>query len=383
MEYCYKNSTEVVFSKDVISEVDSYASKIRAIKIFFVSGVSFSAKIAQTISEQLSGKYRTKLMMGVSTNPTEEMISRVKKEATLFSPDLIVTVGGGSCHDCGKAVSVLLMNNKSNSLSDYTVTGALSVPGIKACLPIITIPTIVGSGAEVSPAALVRIKNEKKVIFSPLLHPVATIINTDYMHALPVSVIARSAFDSFIQSLEGYISNFANPISDSFALASIMNYVECLDSLRASELTDAVLKKLSVASFFSSYVCSVAGVGAIHAFSDPISGRYNVHHADALAMVAIEALKYNLNGTKADIGRLTWVLRIESAENQEESELIDSIIAFIQSLIDAFSIGKEKVSIDAGELEEMVLECRNPDMAGNPYDFSDEEIKNVLYNSLI
>ena len=31
----------------------------------------------------------------------------------------------------------------------------------------------------------------------------------------------------------------------------------------------------------------------------------------------------------------------------------------------------------------MVLECRNPDMAGNPYDFSDEEIKNVLYNSLI
>lgn len=380
MDYCYRNSTEIIFSKDVCEEIYGYANVMGAHKVFVLSGKNTSANYAREICTLLRNKLEVLLFEGITTNPFEEIINSAVLQARPFNPDMIITIGGGSVHDSGKAVSVLLKNNLSSDLDDYTVTGSLSAPGVKSVLPLITIPTIVGSGAEVSPAALVRIDDMKKVIFSPLLHPTATIINTNYMKSLPVSVLARSAFDSFVQSLEGYISTVANPVSDAFAIASIRHYFDCLDSLKKSDITDTVLAKLATASFLSSYVCSVASVGAIHALSDPISGRYNVHHGDALAMVAPGVLRYNLAATKADLGRFISIIGISDIK---EKNYVEIIIDIIEGIISAFGIGENDLPVNADIISKMVPECNNPDMAGNPYQFSDDEIKEILLSCML
>lgn len=379
-EIGFKNSAEVIFCEDVSQKIEDYANRLGAKKVLFVTGKNSSFKIAEELASQVSDAFDVKVFSGVETNPKEETIYQALETAKLFKPNLILTVGGGSAHDCGKAVSVLLSNNSSTVLDDFTVTGKLSVPGIEKSLPVITIPTIVGSGAEVSPAALVRIRNEKKVIFSPLLHPVATIINISFMKNIPVSVLARTAFDSLIQSLEGYISDNANTLSDAFALMSIRYYCECLDSMKSESISNEDFRKLAVASIFSSYVCSVSGVGAIHAFSDPLSGRFNIHHADALAMVCSEALKYNLKATKADIDRLAEAINTKKVNMADTT---DYILDAIQAIIDYWKLGCKKPSVDMSIIKELVIESNNPDMAGNPYSYSTEEIQEVFKKSLL
>lgn len=382
MNYCYRNSTEVYFTDALVEDVKQYLIDLSVKRVFVISGSIFSKSIADFLISGLKNNFEVCSFYGVSTNPTESMVNFAFLDASMFSPEVIITVGGGSVHDCGKAVSILLCNEESSRIDDFTVTGKLSVPGIKATVPIITIPTLLGSGAEVSPAALLRIENIKKVVFSPLLHPKATFVDANLCAKSPSQIIRRSAFDSFIQALEGFISTSANEFSNAFALGAIREFASCLDSLFSCSFNKKTLEKIATASIFSSYVCSVASVGAIHALSDPLSGRYNIHHADALAMVAPHVLRYNLSATSANLNELFSILNLDCTDSNNP-ENADALVNYICNIIEKLELGDFSHCIDSLAIQEMVPECFNGDMFGNPYRFSSEEIRKVLQDALI
>ena len=305
------------------------------------------------------------------------MVEQISLEAKAFKPDVIITIGGGSVHDTGKAVAVLYYDEDHNTEA-YTVNGSLSVAGIQKALPVISIPTLYGSGAEVSPAALIRIGNEKRVIFSPILHPIASFIDIDLTKGLKNNEVSRSAFDALIQALEGFISLSANNISNAFAKITIEYFNDCIPALQSGNYSDDILEKLAIASSFSSYVCSTASVGAIHAISDPISGRFNVHHGTALAMVAVGVLKKNLySKSETTVNELDELLsNVSSDKNNVYERIINKIEKIISSLellknVKAIKIPKEILGC-------MVKESFNGDMAGNPYEFSENEIEEIL-----
>ena len=291
MDFIYQNTTKLYFTKTLQEDLNSFLSTNGYTKALVISGGNSTTKLAQNILKNIT--IQCKLCSGVQSNPLSEMVEQISLEAKAFKPDVIITIGGGSVHDTGKAVAVLYYDEDHNTEA-YTVNGSLSVAGIQKALPVISIPTLYGSGAEVSPAALIRIGNEKRVIFSPILHPIASFIDIDLTKGLKNNEVSRSAFDALIQALEGFISLSANNISNAFAKITIEYFNDCIPALQSGNYSDDILEKLAIASSFSSYVCSTASVGAIHAISDPISGRFNVHHGTALAMVAVGVLKKNL-----------------------------------------------------------------------------------------
>lgn len=375
MNFSYCNTTKVYFSNEIV-ELFNYVCESHYKKILLITGGKFTKKIADKISDVFAANHVEFIILdGVTTNPLAETIKEMTAKAKVFMPDVIITVGGGSVHDAGKIVSFMYYSEES--IVDYTVDGRLGVPGIVNSIPVITVPTIFGSGAEVSPAALVRINNEKKVIFSPLLHPVASFINISFAKSLTCYQIARSSFDSFIQALEGYISKLSNNISCAFATIVIKNYNIALPYLFSSQICDDVLEKLAISSVFSSYVCSTASVGAIHAISDPISGRYNTHHATALALVAEDVLKKNLSVVDAiKIRELDDMLTNVPTEFVDSADrLIDKIVYIIDHLDLIDNVEK---NIEKKVIMHMAEEAFNGDMVGNPYDFKKSEIIDIL-----
>ncbi len=379
MKFNYVNTTKVFFT-DHLEEIGDYIVSMNYRRPLIVTGCTYSAMKANDIANMLScDEY--KIISGVSTNANCDFVEENLKTASNFFPDVIITVGGGSVHDTGKAISVMLCSDDKADIEDYTVDGKLSVPGIKKTLPIITIPTLVGSGAEVSPAALIRINNKKRVIFSTLLHPTATFVINSFLETLCINKISRSAFDSLIQALEGFISTKANAISDAFAMQTISLFNEVYLSLKEGKATIKENEKLAVASIFSSYVCSTASVGAIHALSDPISGRYNIHHGIALAMVAVDVLKYNLkvvNDVKVE--KLDNMLfNITSSQNNARARVIEKIASIIVELHLLEDV--EKIHADKETIKSMCMESFNPDMDGNPYEYSEEEIA-LIFNGV-
>lgn len=372
MSFNYCNTTKVFCSADIGSELKDFILQCSFQNVLLLSGGEATTPYAEHIAKALDG-LNIKLINGIVSNPLEEKVNEIVASLSKDTVDVICTVGGGSVHDTGKAVAVMLCVN-DGELSDYTVNGKYSVPGIKKAIPVITVPTLCGSGAEVSPAALIRIGNEKRVIFSSLLHPMATFISTNILKDAPSQIIKRSSFDSFIQALEGYISTAANSISDAFAKSAIENYVACIPALLKGTIDDSHLEKLAIASIFSSYVCSTASVGAIHAISDPISGRYNVHHATALAMVAKTVLKKNL--LNVETARVEWLNKafgFDGTTNECFVSGIDKLICQLGILSQS-----KKIKIDNQTMSLMIKESFNPDMAGNPYEFTQEEVCEIL-----
>lgn len=375
MDFIYRNTTQLFFTKELIEELNDFIKSNKFKRALIITGETATSKIASTICSELIVEH--KIMSGVRSNPLSETVEKIARDAKQFNPDVILTVGGGSVHDTGKAVAIMYFDN-NNSVEDYTVTGKFSVPGIKKVLPVITIPTLFGSGAEVSPAALIRIGNEKRVIYSPLLHPLASFINTNLTQSLNKVEISRSAFDSFIQALEGFVSLSSNNISDAFAKTTIEYYNICLPNLIQGIYTEDMLEKLAIASIFSSYVCSTSSVGAIHAISDPISGRFNVHHGTALAMVTLDVLEKNLYAVRKNkIYELDSMLFNLSSEKADVTErVIEKISIMIDKLELLQSVTPAKISEQT--ISFMVQESFNGDMVGNPYNFSANEIKFIL-----
>ena len=132
------------------------------------------------------------------------------------------------------------------------------------------------------------------------------------------------------------------------------------------------------ASVFSSYVCSTASVGAIHAISDPISGRFDVHHGTALAMVATDVLKKNLSSICQDkIQKIDSMLfNLNSEKTDVRERVIEKVVSIIekQHLLQTITTK----SITHQTLLCMVKESFNGDMVGNPYEFSENEIMDIL-----
>lgn len=376
MKCNYVNTTKVFFT-DKVEDIKSYINQLGYLKPLIVTGEQCSLMIAKSIVDVLNIE-DFYILSGVSTNASSDFIESSLSDIRLFSPDVIITVGGGSVHDTGKAISVMLFATNATTLEDYAVDGKLSVPGIKNSTPIITIPTLVGSGAEVSPAALVRINNKKRVIFSPLLHPLATFVNVDYLESLSNYQLGRSAFDSLIQALEGLISTNSNAISNAFASETIAYFNDVYPALKNGVVDYADKEKLAVASIMSSYVCSTASVGAIHALSDPISGRFNTHHGEALALVAVDVLKYNLQDVSENtLSKLDNLLyNISSEQTAAKERIIDKIQSIIGEL--GLLCNKGKHRLEGKLLDSMTSEAFNPDMAGNPHSFTEGEVKEIL-----
>ena len=138
---------------------------------------------------------------------------------------------------------------------------------------------------------------------------------------------------------------------------------------------------MAVASIFSSYVCSTASVGAIHALSDPISGRYNIHHGSALAMVAVDVLRYNLEAVDDDkVEKLDNMLfNVTSSQENVRTRVIEKISNIIVELHLLKNV--EKIRADKETIKSMCKESFNPDMAGNPYEYSEEEVA-LIFNGV-
>ena len=90
--------------------------------------------------------------------PAEPSYMAVQKLVDQFKAsgaDMIVACGGGSVMDAAKLASVLVTD-------EYGVKELLDEPGrAKKCVPIILIPTTAGTGAEVTPNAIVAVPEKE------------------------------------------------------------------------------------------------------------------------------------------------------------------------------------------------------------------------------
>ena len=215
----------------------------------------------------------------------QKLVDKFKKSGA----DLIVACGGGSVMDAAKLASVLVTDA-------YGVKELLDNPGMaQKCVPIVLIPTTAGTGAEVTPNAIVAVpEKELKVgIVNENMIADYVILDARMIKNLPRKIAAATGVDALAHCIECFTSNKANPFSDLYALEGldlILNNIE-----KACDDPEAMAEKnrMQIAAYYGGLAITASGTTAVHALSYPLGGKYHIAHGVSNAILLAPVMRFN------------------------------------------------------------------------------------------
>ena len=187
--------------------------------------------------------------------PSYMAVQKLVDEFKVSGADLIVACGGGSVMDAAKLASVLVTDA-------YGVKELLDNPGMaQKCVPIVLIPTTAGTGAEVTPNAIVAVpEKELKVgIVNENMIADYVILDARMIKNLPRKIAAATGVDALAHCIECFTSNKANPFSDLYALEGldlILNNIE-----KACDDPEAMAEKnrMQIAAYYGGLAITASG----------------------------------------------------------------------------------------------------------------------------
>jgi alcohol dehydrogenase class IV len=206
--------------------------------------------------------------------------------------DLIVGVGGGSPMDIASITSVMLTN--PGTVYDYFGLNLVKNSGI----PTILIPTTAGTGAEVTPNAILTDMKEKlkKAIVSPHILPRIAIVDPLLTISMPPSVTSFSGIDALTHAIESYTSNNATILTDLFAKEATTLIGRSLRTAVANGNNLEARYDMSIGSLYAGISLANAGVTAVHALAYPLGGQFNIPHGVANGLLLSYVMEFNVLG---------------------------------------------------------------------------------------
>lgn len=292
MGYTFYCPTKIIFSDsagdDLARELGEKAEG--CVFILADSGI-MKAGIPEPIVEKIGqAGWKTVLYGEVKGNPNVNDVDKAVKVAREAGATHIVSIGGGSVIDTGKAVSILL-TNEGLDWEDLQ-WGRASITTVP--LPMAAVPTTAGTGSEVTHVAVIGDrKGFKKGVVHATIYPKLTVVDGGLALTLPAKLTAATGMDVLVHALEAYLGKRANTVSDLLALSAIKAVVQWLpvathhgDSLEAR-------RAMAQAATMGGIAFDQSGLGLCHALGGPLATHYHVHHGLGVAVLLPATLLFN------------------------------------------------------------------------------------------
>ena len=228
---------------------------------------------------------------GVEPNPKDTNVKEGLEVYRNESCDLILTVGGGSSHDCGKGIGIAASHD-GDLYEDYAGIEKLT----NTLPPIVAVNTTEGTGSEVTRHCVLT-NTEKKVKF-PIVSwrntPLVSINDPELMVDKPAGLTAATGMDALTHAVESYISLGANAVTDSMAIQAIKLISNNLRQAVSYGHNIEARDNMANASLLAGMAFNNAGLGYVHAMAHQLGGLYDIAHGVANALLLPHVLRYNL-----------------------------------------------------------------------------------------
>ena len=230
----------------------------------------------------------------VSGEPSTDSVLAAAAVARGAGCDIVLSLGGGSVIDSGKAVAALLTND--GNLFDYLEVIGRGRTLVHRPAPHLAIPTTAGTGAEVTRNAVLAspAHGVKVSMRSPLMLPTVAIVDPLLTHSMPPGVTASTGLDALTQLLEAFTCNAPNPLTDGFCREGMARAARSLR--RAFEQGDdaAAREDMALASLLGGLALANARLGAVHGFAGPLGGRLGAAHGAVCAALLPHVVAANV-----------------------------------------------------------------------------------------
>lgn len=280
----------VLFGHGVINDIGKEILKAGFGNVFIVSDKGLrKAGIISKVEKPLKDEgIKYTVYDEVEANPSADTVNKIAEIAIGY--DLIIGLGGGSSIDAAKGASIIITNG--GKIEDYDSWGGVK----KNTLPMFAIPTTAGSGAEVTPWAVITDKKRgwKMAIGSPYIIPSLAICDPDLTLSLSRYITAATGMDALTHAIESYTSWCNQPISESLALEAIELIGKNLRvAVARGDANREVRYNMLLGASMAAMAHSNTVCGICHGMAHPLGALFHIDHGTANAMCLPVVMEYN------------------------------------------------------------------------------------------
>jgi alcohol dehydrogenase len=223
--------------------------------------------------------------------PSMHDLAFLIKELEIFQPDYIVALGGGSVID-GARVAWLFYEHPT--LERETLFRPFSLPPLRGRANFAAIPTTIGTGGEVSSAAVIfdEVTKRKRAVVTHDFLPDLVILDPELVTDVPISVLKPTIADALSHAVEGYVSNIKHPLMASFAEKSVEIIARHSGSFLETSWSLEMISDLQHAAMLAGWVQNHCVVGFSHAIAHQL-GQYNIGHGVANGKLMPSVIEFN------------------------------------------------------------------------------------------
>lgn len=299
----------------------------------------------------------------------------------------VIAIGGGSVLDAGKAVAALAVNE--GDPLDYLEVIGKGKPLTHKPLPCVAVPTTAGTGSEVTRNAVLSSPTHhvKVSLRSPMMLPVAAVVDPELTYSLPPAVTAATGMDALTQVIEPFVSNAANPMTDALCREGITRAARSLRRTYENGQDAAAREDMALASLFGGLALANAKLGAVHGFAAPIGGMFPAPHGAVCARLLPHVMRANLHAMRTRepshpaLERYGEVARIVTGKPTASAE---EGAEWVAALCEALAIPPlSKYGVTAAHLDDIAQKSASASsMKGNPIVLTHDELMAILEAAL-
>jgi alcohol dehydrogenase class IV len=275
----------------------------------------------------------------VTSHTPIEMVRRGLDAFHKVGADALVTVGGGSAIDAGKAIALMLATG--TNLARYAVRFAPGGDMEREALPSrsvphVAVPTTAGSASDVRPTAACRdpASARKLLFWDDVLTPAASILDPEMaVHAAP-ALTAATGMTAMARAIESLYSGRRHPISTGLALHAVRLLSRALPrSVAAPDDLEARAACL-MASAMSGMAAINAMVSVVHAVGHIVGGKFALQHGISHAILLAPGMRLLLPVIGSDQALLLDALggRCGGTPDRAGAQAADMMSAFVGGL---------------------------------------------------
>lgn len=296
----------IVFGSGCAPQCAGFLAQRGVKRVLLVSSTPVLPALVEVKSALKKSGMETVSAPPVDHEPTQELFEKILSVARAKKIDGVLGIGGGSAIDVAKLVAALLHSRQTAR----EVFGINLLSGRE--LPLVCLPTTAGTGAEVSPNAILLDESDdlKKGVVSPHLVPDAAFIDPLLTLTVPPAVTAATGLDALTHCIEAYANKFAHPIVDIYALQGVKlisaNLVRAVRNGADLEARAA----LALGSLYGGLCLGPVNTAAVHALAYPLGGRFHIAHGVSNALLLPHVLRFNFSAAPERYAKIASALGV-------------------------------------------------------------------------
>ena len=350
----------------------------------FLKGSPVEAALDQSLK---TAKIAATKWYDIVPNPRAKTCDKAAALAKEQASDFIIAVGGGSTIDAAKAVALVVVHGENSW--DYTARAGTdflqpTTPG----LPLIAVSTAAGTGAEVTPFAVLSNQERKlkATIINEVCYPSVAIVDPSLHVSKPAPLTASTGVDTFLHAFEGYIGKNANGWSDTFSLRAIELFAQNIRTACAEPQNMAARTKMAESCYLAGITLASIGVGIPHALGQALGALKDTPHGASCAACAVPTIRWTLPDASERMARVATMFdtNLVGMDTKAQAEKLPDLLTklFVDIGLDA-SFGSLGLTMgEADKLVDVAFTNYGQDINCSIKDADRDAIMNIVKNSL-